>query len=569
MKVKISHVLGAATSVVLTTTLLAALSGCGNDGGGGQQDSGSANGLKAYDVNPTPRAEVREGGTLRWGLSEYPTQWNQNHVDGNLSMVERVVSGLMPKPFVSDQRAQISIDHDYLAKAEVTKTSPKQVVTLTLSHKAKWSDGRPITYQDYQAQWQAMNGRNTDYRVATTTGYQDIESVERGDDDYQVVITFGAPFGDWRSLFSPLYPKSTNDSPDAFNNAWLNKIPVTAGPFRFGKFDPTAKTITVVRNESWWGDKAKLDRIVYRSLESDALIGAFTNGELDTIDIGPSAPDYQRAKDARDVVVRQAAGPDYRHFTLNGESEVLSDLNVRRAIALGIDRQAIAQSDLQGLGWPIALLNNHFFMNTQQGYQDDAGDLRTYNPDKAKQLLDAAGWKMSGNVRKKGGKELTLRFVIPSGLQLSKSEGELTQTMLQRIGVKVAIQSVPSDDFFTKYIIPGNYDITPFSYIGTPFPVTSGYAQYANAAGGDKQWNSNLGRIGSLEIDAALRKAAADLDSEDARKKANAADKLIWKAVNVLTLYQRPQNVGVKSSLANIGARGFYDLRYQDIGFTR
>jgi peptide/nickel transport system substrate-binding protein len=566
MKLKISGALGCA---VLSIALLTGLAGCGNGDKDHTTESASVDGVKAYDINPTPRGKVRDGGTLRWGLSEFPTQWNANHVDGNLSVVERVISGLMPKPFVSDQRGDVKANPDYLTTAEVTDTSPKQVVTLTINPKAKWSDGKPITYQDFQAQWRAMNGRNPDFRVASTTGYQDIDSVERGDDDRQVVLTFGTPFGDWKSLFSPLYPQSANASPDAFNNGWLNKIPVTAGPFRFAKFDQTAKTITVARDESWWGDRAKLDRIVYRSMQSDALIGAFTNGELDVIDIGPSAPDFQRARDAAGVEVRQAAGPDFRHFTLNGESDILSDVNVRRAIALGIDRQAIARSDLQGLDWPITLLNNHFFMNTQEGYENGAGEFATYDPGKAGKLLDAAGWKMSGDVRKKNGKELSLRFVIPSGLQLSKSEGELTQTMLQRIGVKLTIQSVPSDDFFTKYIIPGNYDMAPFSYIGTPFPVTSGYAQYANAGGGDKQWNSNLGRIGSPQIDAAMRKAAAELDPDAARAAANAADKLIWKAVNVLTLYQRPQNVGVRRDLANIGARGFYDLRYQDIGFTR
>ena len=66
--------------------------------------------------------------------------------------------------------------------------------------------------------------------------------MRRGRDDYEVVVTFARPFGDWKSLFSPLLPASTNGTPEAFNTAWLNKIPVTAGPFRFGGFDQTAKT---------------------------------------------------------------------------------------------------------------------------------------------------------------------------------------------------------------------------------------------------------------------------------------------------------------------------------------
>ncbi|WP_329084250.1 ABC transporter family substrate-binding protein [Streptosporangium sp. NBC_01469] len=559
-----------ALAAALAMAVAPGLAGCG--GGGGGKPGGPAPVVKAYDVNPVARDRIADGGVLRWGINEYPSNWNLNHIDGNLATVKRVMDALLPSPFRSDAKGKISPNTDYLSEGRVTAHEPRQVVTLTLNPRARWSDGTPITWEDYRAQWQALNGRDADYRVASTTGYQNIEKVARGRDDHQVVVTFAKPFGDWQSLFAPLYPRSANATAEAFNTAWLNRVPVTAGPFEFVAFDPTAKTVTIARDDRWWGDRAKLDRIIYRSLESDALVGAFSNGELDTFDIGPSAPDYARAKSTPDAIVRQAAGPDFRHITMNGESAVLSDPKVRRAIAMGINRQAIAQSDLQGLDWPIVLLNNHFFMNTQEGYRDNAGEIGTYDPGRAGRELDAAGWKLEGRTRRKGGKELNLRFVLPSGLQLGKSEAELVQDMLGQIGVGVTLQSVPTDDYFTKYIIPGNYDITAFAYVGTPFPVSSSYGQYADAvrrSDGTRQWNANLGRIGSPQIDAAMNKATADLDDARAIADTNAADKLIWQAVNVVTLYQRPQNVAVKSNLANFGARGFYDLRYQDIGFVR
>ncbi|GAA3584916.1 ABC transporter family substrate-binding protein [Nonomuraea rosea] len=547
------------------------LAGCGDGGtvggSGGSISAGDERTIKAFDINAQPREKVKDGGTLRWGINEFPTQWNRSHVDGNLAMAAVVSNALLPSPFVSNEKAEIKADPDYLVRAEVTERKPRQVVTYTLNPKAKWSDGRPITWADYQAQWQALNGRNANFHIVSSTGYQDIDKVARGKDDYEVVVTFARPFGDWQSLFGPLLPASTNGTPEAFNTAWLNKIPVTAGPFKFGGFDQTAKTITLVRDDAWWGDRAKLDKIIYRASEQDSLIGAFSNGELDVIDVSPSAPDYSRAKATSGAQVRQAAGPDFRHFTFNGSSELLKDRNVRQAIQLGINRQAIAQSDLQGLDWPIALLNNHFFMNTQEGYQDNAGGLGVYNPGRARQLLDAAGWKLNGAVREKNGKPLDLRFVVPSGVQISKSEGELAQNMLAQIGVKLTIKAVPSDDFFTKYVIPGNFDITPFAYIGTPFPISSSYGIYANSANG-KTWNANFGRTGSEAIDHAMSRAGQSLDPAEARTETNAADELIWQEVNVLPLYQRPQNVATRQTLANVGARGFYDLQYEDIGFT-
>ncbi|MFC7385837.1 ABC transporter family substrate-binding protein [Sphaerisporangium rhizosphaerae] len=560
-----------AAALAVAVPLTAASCGGGADGGH-RAAGGAPASMKAFDVNPVPRERVKDGGILRWGLTEFPTQWNINHVDGNLAEVKKVVDALMPAAFRADENATPTPNTDYVTDARVTATNPRQVVTYTLDRRARWSDGRPITWQDYEAQWKAMNGRNPDFHVASTTGYQDIASVARGKDDYEVQVTFQTPFSEWQSLFWPLYPKSANATPDAFNTGWLNRVPVTAGPFRFQAFDLTAKTITIVRDDRWWGGRAKLDKIIYRSLATDSLVGAFTNGELDVFDVGPSAPDLARAAQARGAVIRQAAGPDFRHLTLNAESPALSDARVRQAIVLGLDRSAITRSDLQGLGWKGTPLQNHLFMNTQVGYQDNSGELGAFDPAKAERLLDAAGWRRASPTRRKDGKELAVRFVIPSGLQLSKSEAELAQAMLRRIGVTVTIQSVPSDDFFSKYVIPGNFDIAPFSYIGTPFPISSSYATYADrtrASDGKARWNANFGRSGSPEIDAAMRRASSDLNPVRARRDANEADKLIWREVNVLPLYQRPQNWGVKATLANIGAPGFYTLRYADIGFTR
>ncbi|MFC4532037.1 ABC transporter family substrate-binding protein [Sphaerisporangium dianthi] len=561
--------LAAALAVAVPLTAAA----CGRGANGGHEGAGGApSSVKAFDINPMPRERVRDGGTLRWGLTEFPTQWNLNHIDGNLAEVKKVIDALMPAAFRSDEKATPTPDADYVTDARVTATNPRQVVTYTLNRKARWSDGRPITWQDYESQWKAMNGRDPDFHVRATTGYQDIASVTRGKDDYEVLVAFQTPFSEWQSLFWPLYPRSSNATPDAFNTGWLNRVPVTAGPFRFHAFDQTAKTVTVVRDERWWGDRAKLDKIIYRSLATDSLVGAFTNGEVDVFDIGPSAPDFARARNARGAAIRQAAGPDFRHFTFNAESPVLSDIRVRQAIVLGLDRSAITRSDLQGLGWNGSPLHNHLFMDTQVGYQDNSGELGRYDPAKAERLLDAAGWHRASPTRRRAGKELALRFVIPSGLQLSKSEAQLAQAMLRRIGVTVTIQSVPSDDFFGKYVIPGNFDIAPFSYIGTPFPVSNSYGIYADkvkGSDGKARWNANFGRSGSPEIDAAMRKASSDLNPVRARRDANEADELIWREVNVLPLYQRPQNWGVKATLANIGAPGFHTLDYADIGFTR
>jgi peptide/nickel transport system substrate-binding protein len=449
----------------------------------------------------------------------------------------------------------------------VDDSSGQQVVTYEINPKAKWSNGTAISYKDFVAQWTALNGKNSKYKISSSTGYELISTVAKGKNDQEVVVTFSSPFGDWKSLFSPLYPASVTGTPEGFNSGYLGKIPVTAGPFKFQSIDKTAKTLTVVRDTSWWGDKSLLDKIIYRALDSDATAGAFANGEVDFFNVGPDSAAYKQASAVKGADIRKAAGPNFRHVTMNGTSGALKDVNVRLAVAQALNRQAIADSDLQGLDWTAKPLNNHFYVTNQKGYKDNAGEYGTYNPDKAKASLDAAGWKMSGDYRTKSGKTLELSLVIPAAVSTSANEAKLMQPMLKAVGIKLNIKSVPLQEFFDKYVTPGNFDLTVFSWLGTPFPTSSSKSIYAMPKGSNIQ--QNYTGVGSTELDAAMDKAAADTDPATATTDTNAADVLIWKQASLLPLYQRPDIYAVKKTLANIGAYGFADLRYQDIGFTK
>ncbi|MGI5203145.1 ABC transporter family substrate-binding protein [Spirillospora sp. CA-108201] len=522
--------------------------------------------LPAADVNPTPRDRVVKGGTLRWPLPEFPSQWNTNHVNGAKGAVEHVMQAVMPYLMRSDEKAVPRPVPEYLESATVKRARRGQTVTYRLNPRAKWSDGRPIGYADFLAQARALSGRDPRFEVSAVTGYQQIERIERGADEHTVEVTFAHAYADWHSLFSPLYPAAAYAGPRAFNTGWMGSAPVTAGPFRFQRIDRTAKTVTLVRNPAWWGPPAKLDRIVYRAMDTSAMPGAFANDEIDLMDIGLDADALQRVRGVPGAAVRRAGGPDWRNFTFNAAGPVLSDARVRRAVMLGIDRRVIARSDLSGLGVPVQTLGSHFYVNTQAGYQDNSGGLGTYDPARAGRLLDEAGWKMRGGYRVKAGRTLALRFVVPSGVPISKREGELTRALLERIGVRVDIHVVPADDVFERYVTPGNMDIVPFSWLGTPFPISQMKAVFARPRGRNVQ--QNYSRIGSTAIDAAMDRAIAEISPERAHSLVNRTDRLIWRQASVLPLYQRPQLVAVRAELANVGAGGFLDPVYQDIGFT-
>jgi peptide/nickel transport system substrate-binding protein len=562
------HRRGALLALPLTAAL--ALSACGGSSSGGKTTSKPKTnpGLAAIDINAHPDSDIKDGGTIIWAMDQFGPQWNVNQINGNETSMVNAAYALMPYPTVSDEKANVSYNADYWESAKVTSQSP-QTVEYKLNPKAKWSDGKSITAADFIAQWKALNGKNAKFDPASTSGYDHIADVKQGSDQFDVITTYSTTYAEWPVLFNPLYPASANADPKHFDNDYNGKIPVTAGPFKFDSFDKSAQTLTVVRDPNWWGKKPHLDKIVFKTLESTAADQAFANGEIDyDYSITPNAAEYKLASGNANGHVHVAAGPDQRQFTLHNGG-VLADVNVRRAIAMGTNRAAIAKADLTGLpvGTPQTL-DNHIFVNTQAGYQNNAGDVGKYNPTAANKALDDAGWvKGSDGIRAKGGTQLKVRFTIPAGVASSKNEAELMQSMMQAIGVKLVITTVPSNDFFDKYIIPGNFDITPFSWIGTIFPGGGSkdiYVCKKGSAGG-----SNFTAMCDPAIDQDFSDALSSLDINTYRSKLNDADAHAWAEVHSLMLYQRPQMNGVKNGIANLGSFGFASVDVTKIGYLK
>ncbi|MEU6729952.1 ABC transporter family substrate-binding protein [Nonomuraea wenchangensis] len=555
--------------------LALAVAACG--GGGGEAKKPSAEQSQqaqqqmsqtpAISINAVPYEQVKDGGTLTLAVGQWPQQWNGNHVDGNQADTADMLDVVMPQPIVFDEQAQWSANPDYLSDVKNELSADKHVVTYTINDKAKWSDGTPITWEDFEAAWKVNSGKDKKYKPASTDGWDRIESVTKGDTDKVAVVTFSKPYPEWMGLFSRsphLYPAKHILDPDKYENDYKGKIPVTAGPFKVEKIDEGTKTLTLVRDDNWWGKKAKLDKIIFRGIESpEAQVNAFANGELDGVEIPSGAPaELKRAKEVPNVDIRKALSPNWRHITVNNVSPNLKDKTVRQAIAYGINRDVITQSDLKDMDWPLQTLGNHVFMNNHKGYVDNSGDLGKYNLEKAKQLLDQAGWKQEGEYRKKDGKELELSFVIPTGTPVAQTEGELTQAMLKEAGVKVNIRPVPVDKFFVDYVIKGDFDLVPFSWIGTPLPI-GGLSQIYKTGS-----ESNFPKGSDPALDEAIEAAVSELDPEQAIVKANAADKLIWDMVHTIPLYQRPDIQAAKKTLANWGAKGYKSYDYSIVGFT-
>jgi peptide/nickel transport system substrate-binding protein len=560
-------------SGAIALVLAGGTAACSGGGGGG----GSANQPPAKagvnDITVTARDQVKKGGQLIWPLSDIPANFNYNQLDGTLADNANIMQALMPQIYLTDAAGNAIWNKDYQAEEPKLETSPKQKVTFKINEKAKWNDGTPITWADFESQWKALNGKDKAFSISSSNGYDVIESVTRGADDREVILTFSQNYADWQAVYALLYPKSTTSNPEVFNTGWAEKMPgPTAGPFKFNTLDKTAKTVTIERDPTWWGNEAKLDRIIYKGIEDNARADAVDNGEADFFEIAANVNLYNRAQQMTSKIdLKRAGGPNFRHITVNGSKPHLSDAKVRQALFLAINRETIAQALLGPLGQQPQVLNNHLFMTNHADYKDNAGDLGKYNLDKAKQMLDEAGWKLQGNVRVKDGVQLAIDFVIPTGVAASKAEAELITEMLKQVNVPVTIRPVPSGDLFDTFVTPGQYDMVVFSWIGTAFPISSSQSIYANPvkkADGSLDIQQNFARVGSQEIDDMFKQATAELDKAKAAEIANQLDAKLWDIAGVAPMYQRPDLWGVRKGLANFGAFAYASTVFEDIGWT-
>ncbi|MFF9086956.1 ABC transporter family substrate-binding protein [Streptomyces sp. NPDC014991] len=428
------------------------LAGCGSD-------DEIAGPLAGQDIAPVARAQVADGGTLKWAVDAVPETLNTFQADADAG-TSRIAQAVLPSMFRLDANGRPVANPAYLESAKVIETEPRQVVLYKLNQQAVWSDGREIGAADFVAQWRALSGKDSAYWTARNAGYDRIAKIERGANDLQVRVTFSRTYADWKSLFSPLYPKDVMGTPDAFNDGARRKLKVTAGPFRVEKVDTAEKDVVLARNPRWWGKPAKLKQIVLHAVSRDKRAAALADGSVDLTEVdsaeaqrialanrqkGTGTPlqgsgrtsvkklrswalahgldsgkvptgrkklrkvikRYLEQQQAlRDFDVRKSLEPAYTQLALNGSSGPLADERVRRAVARALDRAELARLVLTPLGLPAVPVGSHLALSGQAAYADSSGAIGGQDTKEAQALLADAGWVAGGPVKaeKKGEK---------------------------------------------------------------------------------------------------------------------------------------------------------------------
>jgi peptide/nickel transport system substrate-binding protein len=188
-------------------------------------------------------------------------------------------------------------------------------------------------------------------------------------------------------------------SGEAFTyGAYATDHPTGTGPFKFESYDRTANVITLVRNEEYWGEKAKVEKLVFKVIpDENARKQELQAGTIDGYDF-PSPADWESLEaDGYNVLVRPVFNILYLGINQKN-NPALQDLRVRRAIAHALDRESLVRNQLpEG-----AVVATQFLPDTVDGYAADIAPI-PYDVEKARQLLAEAGQS-----------DLTLDFYYPT-----------------------------------------------------------------------------------------------------------------------------------------------------------
>ena len=512
--------------------------------GGSSNNTGTGTGSNAV--------EVKDGGTITYASEKNPTNFNTLSSDGNTFDTQLMVNPVFPATFDNQPDFSVKMNKDLLTSAELTSQEP-ETVTYKINPKAVWSDGTPISVDDFIYAWQTANGKDTGYSPASTAGYDQISTVTGSDNGKTVTVVFAKKYSDWKGLFGPLLPAhfmaTLGEKHKAYNTGLTGEQvkKISGGPYIVSGYESN-KQVVLSKNAKFWGTPAHLDTIVFRIL-TDASVEpqALANKEVQVMYPQPQVDLVSRVKAIQGVTAGVGFGPIFEHFDFNVANQFLKDVALRKALFTAIDRQQIVDATVKQFSDKAEVLNNRMLVKGQPGYQDNvtSENLGAGKIDDAKKILTDAGYKGVGTklVTKDGKAVAPLRMRYTTGNKIRQQECELFQAAAAKLGVTI---SITTTDSLGGTLDGHDYDVVVFAWVGTPFPNSANGPLYITKGG------SNYNSYSNPDVDAALKDAAVQLDAGKAQDDLNKADLQLSKDAVTLPLYQKPTFLAYVNTYGNI-----------------
>lgn len=307
--------------------------------------------------------------------------------------------------------------------------------TFHLRDDVKWHDGEPFTAKDVKFTYDTINNPDNGSEIATN--YEDITNIEIVD-DYTVKITLknkNVAMLDYLSV--GIIPKHILEGQDIMTSDF-NRHPIGTGPYKFDNWDE-GQGITLLKNEEYFRKSPNIDKIIFKIVnDTKARVMQLKSRELDLAQVTPK--DIETFKNDDNFVVDIMKTSDYRGIMYNFNYPLFKEnRELPNALSYAIDREAIVDNILLGYG-------NAAYSPLQMGiYNNSEMEKFEYNPEKAKQLLEEAGWKLgSDGIYSKNGTKLSFELVCMEGDQERIDMANFAAQELKQIGVDVRV-TVKSD----------------------------------------------------------------------------------------------------------------------------
>jgi peptide/nickel transport system substrate-binding protein len=531
----------------------------------------------APTVAPTAAAAAKpagggrgQGGMLKILYWQAPTILNEHLAQGTkdqdasrLVLEPLAASGPDGKP-VAVLAAEIpTLDNGGIAKDQKS-------ITWKLRQDVKWSDGTPFTADDVVFTWQYIANKDT---AATDTATADGVTNVEAKDPYTVVVSFKDPnpypYQIFVSAQGPILQKQqfANFIGAAAKDAPGNLAPIGTGPYKVVDFKP-GDVVTYTLNENYrdpnkpyfhdvqikgGGDATSAARAVFQTGESDYSWNLQVEAQvLNQLSQGGKAKLVTALSPNVERLLINFADPSPDLGDNRGEPTTkhpfLSDVNVRKAFAMAVDRKSIGEQ----LYGPAGQASCNIITSPPDvvSKNTDTMDVCQYDIAKANQLLDQAGWtKGSDGIRQKDGVRMHVVYQTTVN-PLRQKEQDIVKNGWTQIGVEVELKSVDAGTFFSSDA--GNPDTAAHFYTdvemftnGASSPDQTQYvAQWSTEQIASKanQWHGqNYHRWSNADYDAIYNQLKTETDPAKRRDLIIKANDLLVSNVVVIPLVARTQ----------------------------
>ena len=447
------------------------LAGCSSNS---TSSSASADSSAAESAAPADAMALQQGGTVVIGAEQEPDcmDWIAScagSIWGSyMAQVTTIPVVFNVRKAGEDWVPEIS---GIMASEPVVSAGPPQTVTYKLNPDAVWSDGTPITSADLK--YTALAIRDGE-DILDKTGYAEIADIATPDPQ-TAVVTFAKEFAGWKLLFSgssgvlPSHLLDGKDRPAIMNDGYT----WSGGPWIIESWKK-GESITLVPNNAYWGDKPKLDKVVFQfTADTAAAFQAFKSGQLDAIYPTPQldAIDQIKAGIPGAKVQVEAVSGNLEALWMNNAKPILASQAVRQAISYAIDRAAIV-GRIYG---PLDVKNpaQSFYPPILSAFGGQ--DFSTYGLDLAKveQIMTADGWaKDADGLWAKAGTQATLSITTIAGNKRRELMEQVLQQQLKTAGFGLTIENSSAPDLFGKVLPDGDFDLGIWTLV-TTFPDPS------------------------------------------------------------------------------------------------